>query len=76
MLICAAGDIHGAMDRLYRDVLDFEASLGVRFDYAYPLLRPSQECEGLLSSFSTPRRPALPPSPPPRSTGQRWARQA
>jgi predicted phosphodiesterase len=33
MLICAAGDIHGAMDRLYHDVLAFEAVLGVRFDY-------------------------------------------
>jgi predicted phosphodiesterase len=33
MLICAAGDIHGAMNRLYQDVLAFEASLGVRFDY-------------------------------------------
>jgi len=28
MFICAAGDIHGAMDRLYDDVLAFEASLG------------------------------------------------
>ncbi|MGA7825754.1 MAG: hypothetical protein WCA14_16330 [Steroidobacteraceae bacterium] len=33
MLICAAGDIHGAMDRLYHDVLAFEAALGMRFDY-------------------------------------------
>ena len=33
MLICAAGDIHGAMNRLYQDVFAFEASLGVRFDY-------------------------------------------
>ena len=33
MLICVAGDIHGAMDRLYDDVLAFEASLGARFDY-------------------------------------------
>jgi Calcineurin-like phosphoesterase len=33
MLICAAGDIHGAMDRLYQDVLVFEASLGICFDY-------------------------------------------
>jgi predicted phosphodiesterase len=33
MLICAAGDIHGAMDRLYDDVLAFEASLGAPFDY-------------------------------------------
>jgi predicted phosphodiesterase len=33
MLICAAGDIHGAMDRLYQDVLAFETSLGVCFDY-------------------------------------------
>jgi hypothetical protein len=32
MFICAAGDIHGAMDRLYDDVLAFEESLGVRFD--------------------------------------------
>jgi hypothetical protein len=27
------GDIHGAMDRLYDDVLAFEEALGVRFDY-------------------------------------------
>lgn len=27
MLICAAGDIHGAMDRMYEDVLAFEAAL-------------------------------------------------
>ncbi len=33
MLICAAGDIHGAMDRLYADVLDFEAHLGRRLDW-------------------------------------------
>ena len=33
MLICAAGDIHGAMDRLYSDVFAFETSLGVRFDH-------------------------------------------
>lgn len=33
MLVCAAGDIHGALDRLYSDVLDFEASLGVRFEW-------------------------------------------
>src|ERR1700687_2448493 len=32
MLTCAAGDIHGAMNRLYH-VFAFEASLGVRFDY-------------------------------------------
>jgi predicted phosphodiesterase len=33
VLICAAGDIHGAMDRLYQDVSAFEASLGIRFDH-------------------------------------------
>lgn len=33
MFICAAGDIHGAMERLYADVFVFEAALGVRFDY-------------------------------------------
>jgi hypothetical protein len=33
MFICAAGDIHGAMDRLYDDVFAFEALLGIRFDY-------------------------------------------
>jgi len=32
MLLCAAGDTHGALDRLYRDVLAFEADLGARFD--------------------------------------------
>jgi Icc-related predicted phosphoesterase len=33
MYICAAGDIHGAMNKLYDEVLDFEASLGIRFDF-------------------------------------------
>jgi predicted phosphodiesterase len=33
MLLCAAGDIHGALDRLYDDVRAFEASLGARFDH-------------------------------------------
>ncbi len=33
MFICAAGDIHGALDQLYCDVLAFEESLGVRFDH-------------------------------------------
>jgi len=32
MILCAAGDIHGALDRFYADVLAFEAKLGVRFD--------------------------------------------
>jgi hypothetical protein len=33
MILCAAGDIHGALDRLYEDVLAFEGSLGVRFEW-------------------------------------------
>jgi len=33
MIICAAGDIHGALDRLYEDVLAFEGTLGVRFEW-------------------------------------------
>ncbi len=33
MLICAVGDIHGAMDRMYEDVLAFEQHLGCRFDW-------------------------------------------
>lgn len=33
MIVCAAGDNHGAIDRLYADVLDFESSLGVRFEW-------------------------------------------
>jgi hypothetical protein len=33
MLICAAGDIHGAINRLYEDVLAFEAVLEARFAY-------------------------------------------
>ncbi len=32
MLICAAGDVHGALNRLYEDVLVFEAVIGIRFD--------------------------------------------
>jgi hypothetical protein len=33
MFFCAAGDIHGALDRLYEDVFAFETLLGVRFAY-------------------------------------------
>lgn len=33
LTLCAAGDIHGAMDRLYQDVLDFERELSVPFDW-------------------------------------------
>ena len=33
MYICAAGDIHGAMNKLYDEVLDFEVSLGIRFNF-------------------------------------------
>jgi hypothetical protein len=33
MIICAAGDIHGAHDRLFEDVLAFEEALGVRFEW-------------------------------------------
>ena len=33
MLICAAGDIHGALDRMYEDVLAFEATLGICFEW-------------------------------------------
>lgn len=33
MRICAAGDVHGALSRLYEDVLAFEVRLGIRFDY-------------------------------------------
>ncbi len=31
MLICIAGDTHGQLDRLYKEVLAFEAALGARF---------------------------------------------
>jgi len=33
VLICAAGDVHGAIERLYDDVLAFEAALSARFDW-------------------------------------------
>jgi len=33
MLLCAAGDIHGAIDRMYEDVLKFEAAIGECFDW-------------------------------------------
>jgi predicted phosphohydrolase len=32
VLICAAGDIHGAIDRMFDEILAFESALGVRFD--------------------------------------------
>lgn len=32
MIVCAAGDIHGALDRFHADVLAFEGALGVRFE--------------------------------------------
>jgi hypothetical protein len=33
MILCAAGDIHGALNRLYEDVLSFEKALGARFEW-------------------------------------------
>jgi hypothetical protein len=33
MFICVGGDIHGALDRFYADVLCLEASLGIRLDW-------------------------------------------
>lgn len=33
LYLCAAGDIHGALSRMYNDVLDFEKHLGVTFDW-------------------------------------------
>jgi predicted phosphohydrolase len=33
MILCAAGDIHGALDRLYDDVQRFEDQLCVQFDW-------------------------------------------
>ena len=33
MILCAAGDIHGALDRMYEEVLAFEVELGVRFEW-------------------------------------------
>lgn len=35
MILCAAGDIHGAIDRLYEDVLAFEVHLGVTFHHVF-----------------------------------------
>jgi Icc-related predicted phosphoesterase len=33
MILCVGGDIHGALDRLYAEVLRFETAHGVRFDW-------------------------------------------
>jgi predicted phosphodiesterase len=33
VILCAAGDIHGGLDRMYAGVLAFEAALSVRFDW-------------------------------------------
>jgi predicted phosphodiesterase len=32
MILCVSGDIHGALERMYADVADFERSLKVRFE--------------------------------------------
>lgn len=32
MILCVSGDTHGALERLYADVDDFERSLKVRFE--------------------------------------------
>ena len=32
MIICAAGDNHGAIDMLYSEILDFEGALNVCFE--------------------------------------------
>ncbi|MBN1609336.1 MAG: hypothetical protein JW940_22085 [Polyangiaceae bacterium] len=33
MILRIAGDIHGALDRMYADIRAFEAALSVRFDW-------------------------------------------
>ncbi|MSP55068.1 MAG: hypothetical protein EXR69_05610 [Myxococcales bacterium] len=33
LLLCAGGDIHGALDRFYADVLAFEVAIGSAFDH-------------------------------------------
>lgn len=33
LILCAAGDIHGAIERLYEDVIAFEGSLELTFDW-------------------------------------------
>jgi predicted phosphohydrolase len=47
MILCAAGDIHGALDRFYDDVLAFEAALAVRFEWVLHVgdfgIRPDPE---------------------------------
>jgi len=58
MIVCAAGDIHGALDRLYADVLDFEASLGVRVNpYCQVFLSPRPECDLCCGVVESRRRP-------------------
>jgi hypothetical protein len=33
LMICAAGDIHGALDQMFKDVADFETRLGIQSDW-------------------------------------------
>lgn len=33
MILCVAGDIHGALDRMFADILTFEAALSMPFDW-------------------------------------------
>lgn len=52
MLLCAAGDIHGAIDAMYDDVLAFEAALGIRFRV--------EEARSLMARTSPLTDPAVP----------------
>ena len=33
MIVCGAGDAHGKLTRMYDDIMEFERSLGIRFDW-------------------------------------------
>jgi hypothetical protein len=51
VLICAAGDIHGALERLYADVLAFEAALSAQSELRQRPLR----LDGAVRRFVDPR---------------------
>ena len=55
MLLCAAGDIHGAIDRMYDDVLAFENTLGKRFGWVlhacYPFAADAGSSREAPSTF-------------------------
>jgi len=57
MILCGAGDLHGALDRFYADVLESEAAIGVCFEATRQLLQTNAPPIRSATVETTTRRP-------------------